>query len=1165
MKGIILRLAKGAGVSIVGVFLLAVVIYFFGPYLGFRGFRPFVSMPARLIAIVLLFVAFGVWKFINMRKAAKADEQLADDLVDSADGGEDYAASQSADEVAVLKARFEEAIATLRESSGRKSSVSLYELPWFVIIGPPGSGKTTALVNSGLEFPLEQRFGKEALRGVGGTRNCDWWFTNEAVLLDTAGRYVTQDSHETVDRAAWEGFLDLLKKYRKRRPINGVLVAISLSDLMTQSEAERNAQVLAIRHRIQDLYQHFGIRFPVYMLFTKCDLVSGFIEFFDDLDQEGRKQVWGTTFPLAEGKTAEDDVKQFPAELQKLLSRLSERMSWRLNQEMDQHRRSKIYNFPQQLIALAGNMESFLRDVFSSNRYEEQILLRGIYFTSGTQEGTPIDRMMSVMANTFGMQEQAMPSFGGKGRSYFITDLFRKILFQESGLAGVNPRIERRRRWLQGAAYIGSIALGVLATIAWIGSYASNKSYLGEVGDAVTRYQQTASVAMGERASIEQVLPRLDSLRQVYDVASQHEGHVPWHMRMWLYQGRAMEERVGDAYLRELNQSLGPTVLRILETRIRENASNPQLLYEYLKAYLMLGDPDRLDARQLAFLVGEEWRRNYSSDGALYSRLKMHTDFLFEHGAQPFPINQRLVASAQSTLASAPLSEFLYSRMKLDALEFESEDLHLTRVIGLGLEQVFVRKSGIPLSEPISVLYTKQGFEQLFPTLTTRLIAESGKENWVLGREDQGLTIREIAEVEGELRERYTRDYISVWKGLLLDLELAPMPSEARAMETLSLITAQPSVLKKLLEVVAENTALSDAGEGEEEEDDESSSRLSRMLGTSPDIPTLPDSQPGDPIAKEFASLNRLVAGEAGQPTAIDPLLLAIEDLQSELDASGDDALTVMKRGGGPAANRLRTEARRQPEPLKSWLTQLSGGSQALAATSARSDLTSRYSDSVLLECRRLIDGRYPFDRNSSDDVAIDDFGRVFGYGGIFDTFYNENLAAFVDRSGSQWRLKSGAGVRISSAALQQFRKAELIREAYFPGGGMQPEMRVTIVPDRLDVDVTRFVFEVDGQSFNYQHGPQREWSVNWPGDGLGAARIMFEEASGGRPTVVEDGPWALFRLLDDSVVNKLSDIQYAIALTAGGRTAEVILQTRSVRSPMTQRDLHNFQCPSAL
>ena len=106
-------------------------------------------------------------------------------------------------------------------------------LPWYVIIGPPGSGKTTALVNSGLHFPLAAQLGAGAVRGVGGTRNCDWWFTDQAVLLDTAGRYTTQDSNSTVDKAAWLGFLDLLKKQRSRRPIDGAFIAISLSARMT--------------------------------------------------------------------------------------------------------------------------------------------------------------------------------------------------------------------------------------------------------------------------------------------------------------------------------------------------------------------------------------------------------------------------------------------------------------------------------------------------------------------------------------------------------------------------------------------------------------------------------------------------------------------------------------------------------------------------------------------------------------------------------------------------------------------------------------------------------------------------------------------------------------------------------------------------------------------
>ena len=127
-----------------------------------------------------------------------------------------------------------DALATLKTASGGKGDY-LYDLPWYVLIGPPGAGKTTALVNSGLKFPLSRGATPAAIAGVGGTRYCDWWFTEDAVLIDTAGRYTTQDSDAKADKQSWFAFLDLLKKNRPRQPINGVIVAISLEDLLTLS------------------------------------------------------------------------------------------------------------------------------------------------------------------------------------------------------------------------------------------------------------------------------------------------------------------------------------------------------------------------------------------------------------------------------------------------------------------------------------------------------------------------------------------------------------------------------------------------------------------------------------------------------------------------------------------------------------------------------------------------------------------------------------------------------------------------------------------------------------------------------------------------------------------------------------------------------------------
>ena len=103
-----------------------------------------------------------------------------------------------------------------------------------------------------------------------------------------------------MDGAGWLGFLRLLKQHRRRQPLNGVVVAISLSDLAALDEDERHAHARAIRRRVRELHDQLGVRVPIYAVFTKTDLIAGFVEFFDNLGKEEREQVWGMTFPLDE-------------------------------------------------------------------------------------------------------------------------------------------------------------------------------------------------------------------------------------------------------------------------------------------------------------------------------------------------------------------------------------------------------------------------------------------------------------------------------------------------------------------------------------------------------------------------------------------------------------------------------------------------------------------------------------------------------------------------------------------------------------------------------------------------------------------------------------------------------------------------------------------------
>ena len=539
-------------IGLIGLLALCLVMWLLGPYVSVGGFAPLASLAGRLIACAIVLMIGGTVLFFIILRRRKANAGLAAGIT-SGDG----AAGANEEEVARLRKQFEDAIKALKESRGRRAGVSLYDLPWYVIIGPSGSGKSTILSNSGLRFPLAARFGNKALRGVAGTRNCDWWFTDEAIFLDTAGRYTTQDNDESIDREGWRGFLDLLKRYRRRRPINGVLITISIADLLTLRADERVAHVNAIRARVAELHQHFSMRFPIYVLLTKCDLLPGFVEFFDDFGTEDRAQVWGLTLEVEESRSLGNLRECLQEEFNGLLAHLRARVLRRLNSERDMARRAALFSFPDQVSGVLEMVKEFVYETFAPSSYEEASFLRGVYLTSGTQEGTPIDRLLGGVARSLGIDAKPARS-KEQGRSYFITRLLRDVIFQESGLTGVNRRFENQRLWIQRATYAGALIFTLSLAVAWTVSYSLNRSFLRDISAAINDYDKVRDASSGDAPDLIAALPRLDVAAHVRDVASSHADSTPWAMRLGLYQGDYFATVAQDAFMREVDHQFMP-------------------------------------------------------------------------------------------------------------------------------------------------------------------------------------------------------------------------------------------------------------------------------------------------------------------------------------------------------------------------------------------------------------------------------------------------------------------------------------------------------------------------------------------------------------------------------------------------------------------------------
>lgn len=1162
-------------ITLVGLLLLSLLIWFGGPYLGFGESQPLASPIVRLLVIIVIVVIWAVWLQVQQMRVRGKAKQMASDLSEQgapAGGGERD--ERSANERAQLQGRFQEAVETLRKN--RSGGTNLYALPWYVVIGPPGSGKSTLLQNSGLNFPLSNKFGKEAIRGVGGTRNCDWWFTDEAVFLDTAGRYTTQDSDRGADASAWEEFLNLLRKYRKRRPINGVIVAMSLSDLLTLDANGRQQHILAVRQRLDELAKHLRIGVPAYLVFTKCDLVAGFTEFFDDLNPELRSQVWGMSFPV--DKTMDGTAaKQFLDEFNLLLDRLNTRILDRLHGERDRTRRAAILSFPQQLGALREITRQFVEGVFTGHQYGSPLLLRGAYFTSGTQEGTPIDRMMGAVARTFGLDASRLHVPGAQSRTFFVERLLKDVLFKESGFAGTDPKLERQKILLQAGSYVGVLLVCALLVFGLASSYRRNGGYLTQVQAALQKYpaQSDLSLAPNQQAYFAMVLERLESLSGAVDVADQHKGDVPLSMRFGLYQGNAVGDEVRDAYFRELNGLLLPGVASQFRAGLAVNAADPQMLYYYLKGYLMLGEPKHLDHDQIVALAGIEWRRLFPSDPVLQKALTKHFDALVGHEGRlrALSLDGSLVEQARNTLRTADLPSLIYGNIKLTADNGAYPPLRLDKELGL-LGNVYRRKSGAALSDPLPALFTQPVFRDEVDKGIEQAVTQFATDDWVFGASK--IDSLQKAHLAQQVLALYEQDYIKAWDGILADLELQPIGNIQDASTIAAKLAGPNSPMKLLLKVVRDNTndlmraPPADATDKAEDvakqlaQKKATQTALARALAQAGAGAGTPGAdaateKPGQAISDHFEQINKLSEGGPGA-APIDQTLRVLDDLSKTLLTMGD----FSSAAGQPNPQLLMAQqaATQLPAPASGWFAALTGKSQALVASGTKGALDDQYQQAVAKDCADFTRGRYPFSPSSNNDIPLQNFGEMFGYGGRFDSFYNQTVGKLIDASGRNWQWKTGPGAVSGSAGmLAQLQGADRIKQMFFRSGNM-PEVDFTLLTPVLDAGIGKLVIEVDGQKYEYQPGGATNVSMKWPGPTPGRVSISAYDPAGTLLTTFDyRGDWAFFRALQAANLQKQSDLRFVASFNFGGHVAKVTIQANNLKNPFLSNALSSFRC----
>ena len=1154
-----------------GILLLLALIWFVGDMQGLSSDLRFALIIAVLI-LAIIFMAFGFARAnryslaIEQSIKKESEQQLLNVRPDKRD------------EIQEMKEQLETAIESLKRSrlgQGRRGKAALYALPWYVFIGPPTSGKTTAIMNSGLNFPM----GLDRIRGVGGTRNCDWFFSDSAIFLDTAGRYIT----EYEDREEWISFLDTLKKNRPEKPINGVLIGISVSDLVNKplEEVERHAD--KIRRRIDELVAQLDIKFPVYVVFTKCDLLEGFVEFFGALNTREREQIWGCTL---DKKQSEDEKISaiFEEEFDLLFDSVINRRIEFLSRAQKRKTRHKVYAFPLEFAASKENLSRFVNRVFQPNPYQETPVFRGFYFTSGTQEGVPLEGIINKIAKSFGLK---IPQDDGghhgalEKKSYFIKNVFTEVIIPDQFMVSQTPG-SRMRSMLQKAAF-STAAVVLLGLFVLLCSSALLRSQ-SKLNNASNTIIQAAQVDWENRTALVDNLENMNALNSFIDSRYDISNITLMNLdRTGQLQGPA--HAIQDEKIKEFIR-IHP--YNTISRRLQNAASNQQLdaaqqqvLYNDVKAILLmttetaqLSDEDNQLFLKLrlteATMNAIETQIANAGDAQLKVQVEKHIDQYIESLStdpqmQFLAFNERTMNLARYRISESPSVQNIYDRIIRQAETQGLLPITLNEIVGASYGHLFASNPQVP------GVFTKSGWDLFFKDAIAENSVDPEQDCWVTNC-SAGSSFSDIGsdEIAKSLEEIYFRDYERVWRLFLQQIQYTPAGDILRVSSKINDLSS--SYTSPLL-VILERATIETTYQTEEE-------RLAQLAGQAGGAAGQAVGQIANitphPLRLSFKWLHDLKASQGLQEGPLGVVFQSLGDVGRKLTEVGGDrelaaqyTISVLS-SGGVEMEKAMFEISRLPgvdDALKRNLFEqpVNEAFNALMSETS-SHLNGLWQQQVFTFYRDRIAGHYPFDATTTNDAQLLDVEDFFHpTEGHMVKFRQQYLEPILNRN---WR---GRRLNISNATQLAFRNAERISSNLFSANGLFVDFQLRPdLTDRLNQgaavasQVRIRIHDSNNDWYNY--GLQSWYSYSWP-NFPPEARIDLETQQGNF-SEGDTGEWAWFRLLSKAQVVQQGAGLFRLNWVLGENFYLVKYDLRYGSRADLFRDVNgffNFNCPESL
>jgi len=1070
-----------------------------------------------------------------------------------------------------------EAVGTIRNSRlGRATGArALYELPWYMVIGNPAAGKSSAITQSGLQFPFAD---PKAIQGVGGTRQCDWFFTAQGILLDTAGRYAVQ----AADREEWHGFLGLLKKHRPRAPINGIIIAVCIAELRGDDTESVLQLARSLRQRVQDLIERLEVFAPVYVMFTKADLVAGFADFFMDAEVAERERPWGATIPFKQKSGCREMLAFFEQSFDELCEGLREMGIATMTQRRRDLVPPGVATFPLEFAALRAPLKAFLATLFEDNPFQFRPLFRGYYFTSALQEGQPLCAQSLHVARRFGLSgtiEAAPRTRTGAQAGYFLPRLFSEVIFADKDL--VSQYATRKQRLMRSAGFAGAILLLGAALGAWTWSYSGNAQLLAHAAadlDKAVRLQ-------AQRPDLQSRLEALQLLQDRIAQLDKLDRESPWQLGMGLYQGDALGRKLRGEYFKGMGEILLKPVAASLETQLfalgQREAGNVEDSYNALKAYLMLADKSHAEPAHLGDQLTRHWRGWLETNRGAMPREQLLRS---AEGLLAFYLSQvndpawpriepklALVDAARDQLRQVvrgmTARERVYADIKARA-GTRYPAMTVARIVG---EQDRLLVQG---SRAVPGAFTREAWEG-YVRGAIREASNSALQSsdWVLKTAERtDLTLEGSPEqVQKALTDSYKAEYIKEWQAFLQGVAIAPMPDFPRTVDAMNRL-GDPAIspLLKVWSAVVAHTSWDSSGltAGNVQHPDQGLAHWfkAKLFERTPAAGAVAAALPqAGALGREFAPVAALLAARDKDSSLMRTYLDHLSRLRARLNGirnqgdPGPGARQLMQQTLEGSGSELADALRHVDEQMMAGL----GDAQKQAirpllvrpliqvfaglVAPTEEEINKTWRAQVYEPFGRTLAVKYPFAPAGSAEASQAEIGQVFGPEGAIARFVGSSLGALVVRRGDALAPRTWAdmGLTFTPQTLQRF-PAWMAPVA--AGGVASSTQTVFQLLPHASSGLTEYSIEIDGQVLRFRNSVPQWANMVYPGpQGSSGVRISGVTQEGKVVELFSDtGAASLRRMIDAASRSRKEEGVHELRWSSGSVAVTVDLRITS-------------------